>query len=205
MERDSAELIGKIATEQSAFGLSLSDGQIARLADYYELIIEYNPLLHLVGPCSPAEFATRHILESLTLLEFLPAGAKFADVGSGGGLPAIPCLIVREDLSALLIESKEKKARFLQLACDSLQLNSRAGVENKQFAEVDIAGCSAVSCRALEKFAERLPRLVKWAEKRPLLLFAGEDLPDTLAKAGRRIRASCRMPLSERRYLFVAE
>jgi hypothetical protein len=62
---------------RGVFGLELSDETIERLADYYQLIPEHNPILHLVGPCSPTEFATRHILESLTLLEFLPT-ARFA-------------------------------------------------------------------------------------------------------------------------------
>ena len=94
--------------------MELSASSVERLADYYELVQEHNPLLHLVAPCPPEEFAVRHILESLTLLEYLPTGAKFADVGAGAGLPSIPCLLVRDDLRSVLIESKEKKARFLE-------------------------------------------------------------------------------------------
>src|SRR3954454_483659 len=106
------EFIQAIRTHQTAFGVDLSDPAIERLAGYYELVMEHNPLLHLIGPCSPEEFAIRHILESLTLLEYLPRGAKFVDVGAGAGLPSIPCLLVREDLKAVLIESKEKKVGF---------------------------------------------------------------------------------------------
>jgi 16S rRNA (guanine527-N7)-methyltransferase len=101
---------------QSAFSLELTDGQIRRLTDYYQLVLEHNALLHLVAPCSADEFAVRHILESLMLLEHVPLNAKFADVGTGAGLPSIPCLIVRGDLSATLIESKVKKAKFLNEA-----------------------------------------------------------------------------------------
>ena len=106
------EFVQAIKTHQAAFGLKLSDQIIDRLADYYDSVQEHNPLLHLVGPCSPEEFAIRHILESLTLLEHLPNTAKFADVGAGAGLPSIPCLLVREDLTSVLIESKEKKTKF---------------------------------------------------------------------------------------------
>src|SRR4051794_9008996 len=116
------EFIQAIRTHQVAFGIDLSDPAIERLAGYFELLMEHNPLLHLVGPCSPEEFAIRHILESLTLLEYLPQGAKFADVGAGAGLPSIPCLLVREDLSAELIETKEKKTKFLDLTVDALKI-----------------------------------------------------------------------------------
>ena len=122
-----------IKTHQTAFGLDLLSGAIESLADYYELIQQHNKLLHLVGPCSPEEFAIRHILESLTLLEYLPHGSKFADVGTGAGLPSIPCLIVREDLKAILIESKEKKSKFLDIAVKHLGINNRSRIVNQQF------------------------------------------------------------------------
>ena len=73
------------------FEMAIEEG--ATLADYYELVQANNPLLHLVAPSSPEEFAVRHVLESLALLKFLPERAKFADVGAGAGLPSIPCLI----------------------------------------------------------------------------------------------------------------
>jgi Predicted S-adenosylmethionine-dependent methyltransferase involved in bacterial cell division len=72
------ESIESIKKHQIAFGLELSDAAVESLADYYELIQEHNPVLHLVAPCSAEEFAIRHILESLTLLEYLPENSRFA-------------------------------------------------------------------------------------------------------------------------------
>ena len=70
MER--AKFIGAIREHSSAFDLDITDPAIDRLADYYELVQKHNPILHLVGPCPPEEFATRHVLESLTLLDIFP-------------------------------------------------------------------------------------------------------------------------------------
>src|SRR5206468_1156636 len=100
------EFIRAISDNQSAFGLQLTNEAVERLAHYYELVQEHNGLLHLVGPCSTEEFAVRHILESLSLLKYLRPSSRFADVGAGAGLPSIPCLLVRDDVSAVLIESK---------------------------------------------------------------------------------------------------
>src|SRR3546814_365625 len=102
------DFIEAVRRNEREFGLALDDPTVERLADYYDLVQLHNPLLHLVAPCSPEEFATRHILESLTLIKFLPRGVRFADVGPGAGLPSIPCLIARDDLKGVLIESKEK-------------------------------------------------------------------------------------------------
>jgi 16S rRNA (guanine527-N7)-methyltransferase len=198
-----AELTKAIAENQGRFGLELKAETIKRLADYYDLVMEHNRLLHLVAPCPPEEFATRHVLESLTLLKYLPHGAAFTDVGSGGGLPAIPCLIVREDLKARMIESKEKKAVFLKIAVDQLDMGGRAEVIGKQFSETDPGNAEFITCRALDKFAEHLGRLIQWSQGRSLLFFGGEQIGQQLQEYGVRPVPEL-MPLSERRYLFVA-
>lgn len=197
-------LIASIEANQTAFGITLTDDKLIRLADYYDLILEHNPLLHLVAPCSPQEFAIRHILESLTLLEHLPDRTKFADVGPGGGLPSIPCLLVRDDLSVVLIESKEKKARFLDLAVKNLGLSARAKLVNRQFTETGPIGCTLVTCRALDRFTERLPALLRWANRRPMLLFGGNNLRDALQKTKVPFVQKL-MPLSEQRFLFITK
>lgn len=196
------EFIAALTEKQTDFGTSLDDLQIERLADYFELVQQHNPLLHLVAPSSPEEFATRHILESMTLLAYFPKNARFADVGTGAGLPSIPCLIAREDLTALLIESKEKKTNYLNAAVIELGLASRVEIVNKQFEEVKLGQASHVTCRALDKFTDKLPRLLKWSGRRKLLLFGGPSLGDTLTRYGREYEKRL-MPLSERRYLFI--
>ena len=196
--------IKAVFDNQAEFGLDLGNEIVGRLADHYEMVIEANPLLHLVGPCSAEEFATRHVLESLTLLEHLPANARFADVGTGAGFPSIPCLLARDDLTGTLIESKEKKAVFLSEAIEQLGIAGRASIVNRQFEEASSEGCGFVTCRALDKFSERLPRLLKWSLGRKLLLFGGHNLRDELDR-GRAGYSQKLMPLSEQRFLFVLE
>ena len=198
-----AQFVESIKTNQTAFGLSLDDRQISRLTDYYDLIQQNNEFLHLVGPMPAEEFAIRHILESLTLLEYLPVNTRFADVGAGAGLPAIPCLLVRDDLRAVLIESKVKKARFLESAVESLRLADRASIVNRQFEETDPVNSEFVTCRALAKFTEKLPRLLKWSKRRGLLFFGGNNLRDALRRQEVKFEQKL-TPMSEQRYLFIA-
>ena len=198
-----SEFVKALKSYQTDFGVDLSEVVLERLEKYHDLILEHNTLLHLVAPCSPQEFATRHILESLTLLKHLPTNAKFVDVGSGGGFPAIPCLIARDDLAARLIESKEKKAAFLDKAIANFGLADRCEVVAKQFSETNAGDAEFVTCRALDRFNERLARLIRWSGERRLLLFGGEEtgrlLDDYRIKASREL-----MPLSERRYLYIS-
>ena len=196
------EFVHSVKTHQNAFGFGLTNAQVDSLADYYDLIQQNNEFLHLVAPMPAVEFAIRHILESLTLLEYLPQNGKFADVGAGAGLPSIPCLLVRDDLRAVLIESKEKKARFLVSAIESLGLAKRVQIVNRQFEETDPGNCEFVTCRALDKFTEKLPRLLKWSMRRGLLLFGGNNLGEALQKE--KVNFDKRlMPMSDQRFLFV--
>lgn len=186
---------------QPDFDLNLTNEKINALADYYELVQKHNEILHLVAPCSPEEFAVRHILESLTLLEFLPKNTRFADVGTGAGLPSIPCLLVREDLQGVLIESKLKKANFLSEVLAKCNLHNRAEIINRQFEEIKKPDVSYVLCRALDKFTKKLPKLLRWSERSSLIFFGGNNLRDELDIL--KINYSEKlMPLSEQRYLF---
>jgi 16S rRNA (guanine(527)-N(7))-methyltransferase RsmG len=196
------EFISAIRSSEAAFDVVLEEQTIQRLADYYEMVIEANPFLHLVAPCSPEEFAVRHVLESLTLLKFLPAGASFADVGTGAGLPSIPCLITRSDVNAVLIESKEKKAKFLAETVEKLGLDRRAKIFDRQFSEVAAPDVDFVTSRALDKFIENIPRLLKWGRNSRFLLFGGTSLREALQNRGIRFEERL-MPLSERRFLFI--
>ena len=185
-----------LLANMGAFDVELSPDALARLATYYSLLIRWNDRLHLVAPCSPEEFATRHVLESLILLEHLPPGAKIADVGSGGGLPIIPCLIVRDDLEATLIESSQKKTVFLREALAAV--GRRATIVAHRFEEIDAPDVQFVSCRALDRFLQQIPALTAWAPNgATLLLFGGEELKERLPNA-----TAYLIPGSERRFLF---
>jgi len=195
------EFISAITECQSLFELELADNKIEGLADYFELVLEHNPFLHLVAPCSAEEFAVRHVLESLTLLEYLPQNAHFADVGTGAGLPSIPCMIVRDDLGAVLIESKEKKTRFLESTVVELGIANRVEIINRQFAETTLTGVSLVTCRALDRFVDVVPRLLKWGKGRSFAFFGGPALGEALVQSKVRFTKKL-MPLSDQRFIY---
>ena len=183
-----------LSSHMASYDLDLSSENITQLTEYYRLLTRWNDRLHLVAPCTPEEFATRHVLESLLLLKHLPHDAKIADVGSGAGLPIIPCLIARADLDATLIESSQKKAVFLREALNAV--GRKATIIARRFEEIEAPAVSFVSCRALDQFTAKLPQLIKWAPKgATLLLFGGAGL---LPEAKRFL-----IPDSDRRYLFV--
>lgn len=197
------EFTAALEANQAAFELDLRPETIERLASFCCLVQEHNAVLHLVSPSTPEEFAIRHVLESLALLKFLPLNARVADVGPGAGFPSVPCVIARGDLSAVLIEAKEKKSRFLQKVLVECGIESRATVVNRQFSEIKAPEISHVTCRALDKFTEKLPQLVKWSGGRPLRFFGGPTLREEMLRLNIAF-AEHLIPFSRQRFLFVS-
>jgi len=186
------------------FGVELSPEPFRKLSQFYELLLKWNPRLHLVAPCSPKEFATRHVLESLLLLRHLSANARVVDIGSGGGLPIIPCLLVRDDLHATLIESSKKKSIFLKEAIRVLGGAGRNQVVNARFEDSTAPEADFITCRALDRFDRLLPELVSWSPANStLLLFVGESLRDEI-KALVPLVIVESIPLSAKRFLVIA-
>lgn len=197
------DFLDALMSHAPAFGVQLSAENRKRLGDYYKIVMAWNPRLHLVAPCAPAEFATRHVLESLAMLSFLSTDARVLDVGSGAGLPVIPCLAVRSDLQATLVEASQKKAVFLREALRTIEAHARAEVIAKRFEEARAPQADFVTCRAIERFTEIFKELVEWSPPAStLLFFGGASLQEQIEKAGLSYQAML-IPESERRFLFI--
>ncbi len=198
------QFTGAIKANAPDFNVNLSASQTSRLADYYELLMKWNDRLHLVAPCSPAEFAVRHVLESLVMLKHLSPAATVVDVGSGGGLPIIPCVFVRDDISATLMESSQRKTVFLREALRPARPPDRVRVINARVEDIDLPAGDFLSCRAVEQFSKLLPSLIQRARPRTTaLFFAGEVLRRQIESL---IPTAMSEPIphSQRRFLVIA-
>jgi 16S rRNA (guanine527-N7)-methyltransferase len=107
--------------QMSAWGLILGDTERKLLFDYATLLASYRQS-NVIGTKDLNRILLDHVLDSLScfLFEPLHRARQLADVGSGGGLPGIPILIAKPDLRTTLIDSTEKKCRFLNKAAEML-------------------------------------------------------------------------------------
>jgi 16S rRNA (guanine527-N7)-methyltransferase len=196
--------IQALTDHASEFRVRLSDEDIEKLENYYELLLKWNSRLHLVAPCTPEHFARRHILESLLLLRHLPTNARLVDVGSGAGLPIIPCLILRDDLRATLIESSQRKAVFLREALRGLPKPESAEVIAGRFEDTPFPRADFLTCRAIDRFQQVLPNLIDWAPPpTTFLLFAAATLKAQIDLVFSSIQTE-QIPGSHQRFLVIA-
>ena len=198
-----AEFTSALESNAPLYAIHLNEQTILRLRNYYEQVMTWNRRLHLVAPCSPAEFATRHVLESLLALRYLSEAARVLDVGSGAGLPIIPCLIASPRLQATLIEASPKKAVFLCEALQRIDRHVMSRVIAERFERIVAPEADFITCRALDRFTQMFPAFIEWAPVgSTLLLFGGETLREQIEKASLDYQ-SLLVPQSERRFLFV--
>ena len=91
----------------------------ARLDAYVALLLAWQAKTNLISPATLDAIWTRHIADSLQLLDIAPAGRVWIDLGSGGGFPALPlacALAERPGAMVHMVESNGKKAAFLREA-----------------------------------------------------------------------------------------
>ena len=101
-------------------GLSLPAEVQARLLAYVTLLKKWNATYNLTAVREESQMLTQHLLDSLSVLSVLQesalAGKRWADVGSGAGLPGIPLAMAQPKLDMSLIETVEKKSAFQRQA-----------------------------------------------------------------------------------------
>jgi 16S rRNA (guanine(527)-N(7))-methyltransferase RsmG len=150
--------------------VELSDTQVIRLHEHYELLQRWNRKINLTSIPSGPEAVIRHYCESLFFAANLPVteDVSIADLGSGAGFPGVPMAILKQGWAVSLIESHQRKAVFLREAARGLKnvrvLPSRAEDVEERF--------DCVVSRAVDP-NEVLANLPRFAPKVGLML--GED------------------------------
>ena len=107
-----------------SYGLPLTEEQLSRFERYYELLIEWNQKMNLTAITEPREVAVKHMIDSLSAWDdslFSPE-ASLVDVGTGAGFPGIPLKILYPGLKLTLLDSLNKRIRYLQTVVDELGL-----------------------------------------------------------------------------------
>jgi len=112
----------------AAWNAPCDDGQIAALSRYAETLLRWNARINLTAARSIDVLVGEHFPDAFALARKLEQPARVIDVGSGGGLPAIPLALLRPGLAFELCEPIAKKAAFLRTAIRELGLGDRASV-----------------------------------------------------------------------------
>lgn len=140
--------------EVEKLNISVTKENLASLAKYKDLLVEYNKKFNLTTIKSDEEIYLKHFYDSLTLIKAysLNGNLKLLDIGTGAGFPGIVLKIFYPDLELTLLDSNHKKIAFLEVVIKELNLkkvtciNSRAENLPKTYREYfDIVTSRAVA------------------------------------------------------------
>ncbi|MBI5041395.1 MAG: 16S rRNA (guanine(527)-N(7))-methyltransferase RsmG [Gammaproteobacteria bacterium] len=122
------ELEQILARGMTESGVQLDAAACAKLLEYVALLVKWNRVYNLTSVRKPQDMLTRHILDSLVVLPHVK-GPRVLDVGTGAGLPGLVLAIARPDWQVVLLDSSNKKLRFVRQSITDLALTN-ASVEH---------------------------------------------------------------------------
>ena len=146
-----------LAAAMAEHGIELPDEQVAQLERYCRLLWDWNSRLNLTRHTDYQKFVARDLVDSLAFAEFLEAGERILDVGTGGGVPGVVLAVVRPDLDVSLSESVAKRARAVADIVERLGLRVPVHATRAE----DLLGrwkCNTLVARAVAG----LPKLLRW-------------------------------------------
>jgi len=145
---------------------------------YIELLVKWNTAYNLTAVKEPEAMLNRHILDSLSVHSFVE-GKHCLDIGTGAGLPGMILAMAQPEKHWTLLDSNQKKLRFLRHVIVDLNINNVELVHGRIEAFKPSKEFDTIICRA---FAP----LLRMLEQTQHLLTAGNQL---LAMKGRQVEA----------------
>ena len=143
----------QLARGLMAMNTCVSQEQQEKLLAYLDLLYKWNRVYSLTALKEDDQAVSHHLLDSLSILPFVPTG-NLLDVGSGGGTPGIPLAIARPELAVTLLDSNTKKAAFLRQAAIELGLNNIAVHSGRVEQYHPDTGFAAITSRAFAELAD---------------------------------------------------
>ena len=153
-----------LAARAAEAGIPLTAEQIGQFSVYHEMLLDWNTRMNLTALTAPEDVAVKHIIDSLTAYDAaLFDGARtLIDVGTGAGLPGIPLAVYAPHLTVTLLDSLNKRVRFLTEVTAAMGLQNVRCIHARAEEAARTAEHRAAYDIAVSRAVARLPVLLEY-------------------------------------------
>lgn len=158
-------------------------------ARHLDLIVEANQTMNLTRILSVRDAAIKHVLDSVLPWRLFQGAKLVADSGTGAGFPGIPLAIVLPDTHFVLLESIQKKTRFVESAIAALDIQNATAVPERAEDWLRTNEANLITARAMAPLERAVPLFapaLKFGAR--ALLYKGPDTANEITAAANEIR-----------------
>lgn len=123
----------KLKEKMDAAFIHINDRQVEQFEQFYHLLIEKNKVMNLTAITEEDEVIEKHFMDSLTCNRVIDMYKvkSMIDIGTGAGFPGIPLKIMYPDISVVLLDSLNKRVKFLNEVIDHLGLTKIKAIHGR--------------------------------------------------------------------------
>lgn len=114
----------KMKESLKELNIEISEKQLNQFYNYMNILIEWNKVMNLTNITEPEEIIQKHFVDSLTILKSIKENDSIIDVGTGAGFPGMPIKIVFPETRITLLDSLNKRIKFLEEVTNKLELKN---------------------------------------------------------------------------------
>lgn len=114
--------------------IELTDKMLKQFITYKDKILEWNKNINLTAIIDEKDIILKHFIDSISILKVINLNNKnisLIDIGTGAGFPGIPVKIVNPSLKLTLVDSLNKRIKFLNHIIDSLELENVVAIHSR--------------------------------------------------------------------------